>query len=646
VKRYEDDVLPGADSAFAFDELSRLTQVQESTWNSSTITTKTCQEDWTLDQFRNWLTYKKDSDGDGAYSTAKVNDIFDDGVFDIANKYTKRVDKKPTPSVDKNMAYTPTGALTNDGKAYKDMKYDAWGRLVEVRNQSSLVQAVYRYNGVGHRITWHDDADNDADVDGSDPAYHLAVTEGGSMLAVYRGSDANVKEQIYLHLRGLNGWPSVKCDGETEVIVVDADRSTAWSAAADTVTETRSYLLTNQRGDVVTVISDAGRVRERPRYSAYGVPMLIMRTDWDADGDVDSSTGAGTDQAAYEADYFAGSPPARADYNFDGNIDPDDLSDYIADRTADAGGGYGYGRLSSAGVGNRKGFASAEHERVYSQVVVSRRGAFARTEIGRHQGGFVYLRATQRRGSGVRWRADVVIPGLFPDPFLIPLTPITITPPSVCPPRDEPVPPPVLPDLLPSIPEPPRWPCSPGIDCPAWSPFAEPPPDPQIPPGILDGFLVPGWVYPGFEEPYDPSEGLSPIGRFYYWWYETMPWTSTRELAEMSDTELVCTAALDAATIAPIGSWCLSCCLKPRLAVGWMGCGVEGNSTWFCFNNGSGWSAWTAHRGRIAFPSSVTPRWRMPIPLRFPERVLPPGNVPPLGPNCFWDMVRQAWRCF
>jgi len=281
----------------------------------------------------------------------------------------KRVDQKTGSPVDKNMAYTPTGALTNDGKTYKDMKYDAWGRLVEVRNQSSVVQATYRYNGLGHRITWHDDADNDTDVDGNDPVYHLAYTEDWRMVAVYRGSDANVKEQIYLHLRGLSGWPSVKCDGETEVILVDADRSTTWSAAADTVTETRSYLLTNQRGDVVTVISDAGRIRERPRYSAYGVPMLIMRTDWDADGDVDSSTGAGTDQAAYEADYFAGSPPARADYNFDGNIDPDDLSDYIADRTADAGGGYGYGRLSSAGVGNRKGFRGWEHGRLTTDII-------------------------------------------------------------------------------------------------------------------------------------------------------------------------------------------------------------------------------------------------------------------------------------
>jgi len=344
VKRYEDDVLPGADSAFAFDELSRLTQVQESTWNSSTITTKTCQEDWTLDQFRNWLTYKKDSDGDGAYSTAKVNDIFDDGVFDIANKYTKRVDKKPTPSVDKNMAYTPTGALTNDGKAYKDMKYDAWGRLVEVRNQSSVVQAAYRYNGVGHRITWQDDADNDADVDANDPVYHLAVTEGGSMLAIHRGSDANVKEQIYLHLRGLNGWPSVKCDGETEVIVVDADRSTAWSAAADTVTETRSYLLTNQRGDVVTVISDAGRVRERPRYSAYGVPITLTEIDFNLDGNIDPD----------DPSDFIGAP---YDWDLDGDTDATDNSNFASDYGLVSGNSYGRAVLSLEGVRNILGYA-------------------------------------------------------------------------------------------------------------------------------------------------------------------------------------------------------------------------------------------------------------------------------------------------
>jgi len=434
------------------------------------------------------------------------------------------VDKKPTPSVDKNMAYTPTGALTNDGKTYKDMKYDAWGRLVEVRNQSSVVQAVYRYNGLGHRITWHDDADNDADVDANDPIYHLAVTEGGSMLAVYRGSDANVKEQIYLHLRGLNGWPSTKCDGETEVIVVDADRSTSWAAAADSTAETRSYLLTNQRGDVVTLISEAGRVRERPRYSAYGVPMLIMRTDWDADGDVDSSTGAGTDQAAYEADYFAGSPPARADYNLDGSIDPDDLSDYIADRTSDAGGSYGYGGLSSAGVGNRKGFASAEHERVYSQAVVSRRSAFARAEMGRQQSGFLYLRAMRSR------RASIVVPGV--DPFQIPLDPITITPPTSCPPRHDPAPTPTLPDLLPWIPKPPNWPfgpSGPAIEIPPWSPFD------QIVQPI--GFPTWWWRWRGPSE-FDPVEEgfIHPLNLYGRWYYETTPheelasWTECRAL--------------------------------------------------------------------------------------------------------------------
>ena len=41
---------------------------------------------------------------------------------------------------------------------------------------TSLI-AECRYNGLGYRITWKYDADNDNDVDGSDKKFHLAYDE-------------------------------------------------------------------------------------------------------------------------------------------------------------------------------------------------------------------------------------------------------------------------------------------------------------------------------------------------------------------------------------------------------------------------------------------------------------------------------------
>ena len=271
------------------------------------------------------------------------------------------------------MAYTPSGALTNGGKTYKDMKYDAWGRLVEVRNQSSVVQAAYRYNGVGHRITWQDDADNDADVDGSDPVYHLAYTEDWRMVAVYRGSDANLKERHLPHMAGLNGFGHV--GGPDGQILYDKDTSTAWASAADGTLDARRYICQNHRGDVSAIITDIAWQVESIRYTAYGEPTALPGGDTDSDGDFDATDASNI--IGWTTGY-----DARYDVNVDGLIDADDLSDAIAVN----GGGYltsGRGVLSGAPTTNRKGYAGAEHDRVMPARLAHVRHRAYRADLGR-----------------------------------------------------------------------------------------------------------------------------------------------------------------------------------------------------------------------------------------------------------------------
>ena len=76
---------------------------------------------------------------------------------------------------------------------------------VKTRGGSPATVSEYTYNGLGHRIGWHYDADTDADVDGSDPWYWFFYDERWRMVATYRGSDSNPKERFVYHNAGDSG---------------------------------------------------------------------------------------------------------------------------------------------------------------------------------------------------------------------------------------------------------------------------------------------------------------------------------------------------------------------------------------------------------------------------------------------------------
>jgi hypothetical protein len=54
-------------------------------------------------------------------------------------------------------------------------------------------------------------------------------------------------------------------------------------------------------------------------------PPAICQADFDVNGVLDPD-----DLSDYISEYFSGSVPSRADYNFDGTVDPDDLSDFVS----------------------------------------------------------------------------------------------------------------------------------------------------------------------------------------------------------------------------------------------------------------------------------------------------------------------------
>jgi len=91
--------------------------------------------------------------------------------------------------------------MTDDGQSYKFV-YDVFGRLRQIKDQSSNLVEEYRYNGLNHRLSWHYDTDIDGDCDGSDKTYYFCYDDQWRIVATFRESDTSPKERFLYH----GGW--------------------------------------------------------------------------------------------------------------------------------------------------------------------------------------------------------------------------------------------------------------------------------------------------------------------------------------------------------------------------------------------------------------------------------------------------------
>ena len=159
----------------------------------------------------------------------------------------------------------------------------------------------------------------------------------------------------------------------------DANGGGGWTGAADGTLEERRYYVQNWRADVVAMAKSDGTPLEYVFYSAYGEATVHPIADVDMDGDVDSYDAAAWDNGenlglAYN--YV----PANVDLNWDGTEDAAD--DALFDESYAANVGLsGKGRMSSVGVGNRKGYAGYEHDESIAMYHVRHR--VYRADLGR-----------------------------------------------------------------------------------------------------------------------------------------------------------------------------------------------------------------------------------------------------------------------
>ncbi|MGD9789023.1 MAG: hypothetical protein AB7Q00_07955 [Phycisphaerales bacterium] len=317
-----------ADVRYGLDGLGRLTDANEGELSSGSISSpSTRRETWMdgsnlgLSQTGNWLRRKQDLNGDGDYTD--YGEIDDTGIFNKANEWLTR-DTDSNSSVNYTLAHDAAGNLTDDGKSYKYV-YDAFGRLMEVKNQSNTTIEKFRYNGLGFRIMWQYDANTNSSLDNSD-RYYFCYDERWRVVETYRDQDSSPKERFVYNAAGQGGFGGGSYVDNSALR--DRDANTAWTSASDGSLEQRTYLCRNWRNDLVAAVDASTSsyglyVKQRFKYDAYGSPRFYGLNDYNHDGG-----GTIDDAIAFEDDYSYGRD--NADSNFDGGVTIDDYLLYWA----------------------------------------------------------------------------------------------------------------------------------------------------------------------------------------------------------------------------------------------------------------------------------------------------------------------------
>ena len=105
----ENNVHAGFDIEYTIDGLNRLTHAEEGTWNGSSITSRSRQQLWTLDQVGNWDVTQLDLNGDNDF--VDTDEYDDDRTHNVVNELTAR-DVDDDSSDDYTLTYDPVGNLT------------------------------------------------------------------------------------------------------------------------------------------------------------------------------------------------------------------------------------------------------------------------------------------------------------------------------------------------------------------------------------------------------------------------------------------------------------------------------------------------------------------------------------------------------
>jgi hypothetical protein len=128
-RNWRNDVVSTTNSEhYTYDGMNQVKSLNRGTLNAgkTSVTTPNFTETWNFDNTGNWTQY--------VHAGVTEN-----------RTHSKANETQNTCTHDRNGNMTVMSGLQG--------KYDAWNRLVEVRNSSNILLATYAYNGINQRVT-------------------------------------------------------------------------------------------------------------------------------------------------------------------------------------------------------------------------------------------------------------------------------------------------------------------------------------------------------------------------------------------------------------------------------------------------------------------------------------------------------------
>jgi RHS repeat-associated protein len=219
-------------SGDGYDSLNQLTAFSRGVLSDSnsdgvpdTIADPTNSQDWSLDAMGNWSSVTTDA---------------------VTQNRTTNAQNEITGVDSATLAYDANGNMTTD-ETGRHLIYDAWNRLVEVKDASNTTIAINSYDGLGRRIS---------------------ETHGSDVSALYYSDKWQVLEE-----RNSSGtaqlqyvWSPVHVDA-----MVLRDRDTDANGSL----EERFYVQQDANWNVTAILSTSGSVMTRFAYDPYGAPIYL-----------------------------------------------------------------------------------------------------------------------------------------------------------------------------------------------------------------------------------------------------------------------------------------------------------------------------------------------------------------------------------
>jgi RHS repeat-associated protein len=221
---------------FTYDGLNQLASFQQGTLNSTKtglVGSATASQSYTPDALGNFTSVTTN----GTTQTETANQ--QNEITSISGSGT--------------VTYDANGNTTADGSG-NTYVYDAWNRLVGVKNSGGTTIAAYGYNGLGERIT---------------------ETHGSTTTDLYYSSSWQVlEERVGGVLQARNVWSPVYVDA-----LVLRDQSSLGNGTLDQ----RLYVQTDANWNVTAIVDGSGNVVERYVYTPYG-SVTVLTPSWAARG--------------------------------------------------------------------------------------------------------------------------------------------------------------------------------------------------------------------------------------------------------------------------------------------------------------------------------------------------------------------------